>query len=70
MRPTLGQDAAVDALEKVGQPVVRIALGEPHDLGQEFFRWEIAVAIGGRDPRHQTLSISPTWRRARSRHAS
>jgi transaldolase / glucose-6-phosphate isomerase len=45
--PDARQDAAVDALEKVGQPIVRIALGEPHDLGQEFFRWEIAVAVAG-----------------------
>jgi len=37
----------VGALEKAGHPVVRIALGEPHDLGQEFFRWEIATAVAG-----------------------
>jgi transaldolase/glucose-6-phosphate isomerase len=41
------QDAAVNALEKAGHPVVRIALGEPHDLGQELFRWEIATAVAG-----------------------
>jgi transaldolase/glucose-6-phosphate isomerase len=41
------QDAAVLALEKAGHPVVRIALGEPHDLGQEFFRWEVATAVAG-----------------------
>ena len=45
--PDAEQDAAVDALEKAGHPVVRIALGEPHDLGQEFFRWEIATAVAG-----------------------
>ena len=45
--PDAAQDAAVDALENAGQPVVRIALAEPHDLGQEFFRWEIAVAVAG-----------------------
>ncbi len=38
------QDADVDALEKAGQPVVRIAVADKYDLGQEFFRWEIAIA--------------------------
>jgi transaldolase / glucose-6-phosphate isomerase len=37
-------DADVDALEKAGQPVVRIAVADKYDLGQEFFRWEIAIA--------------------------
>jgi transaldolase / glucose-6-phosphate isomerase len=45
--PDAAQDAAMGALEKAGHPVVRIALGEPHDLGQEFFRWEIAIAVAG-----------------------
>ncbi len=43
--PGAHQDAAVDALEKAGQPVVRIELQDPYDLGQEFFRWEIATAV-------------------------
>ncbi|MEW6129493.1 MAG: bifunctional transaldolase/phosoglucose isomerase [Acidobacteriota bacterium] len=41
------QDAAVAALEKAGQPVVRIAVGDVYDLGQEYFRWEIATAVAG-----------------------
>ena len=41
------QDAKVAALEKAGQPVVRIALADIYDLGQEFFRWEIATAVAG-----------------------
>lgn len=45
--PEAAQDAAVDALEKAGQPVVRISVGEPYDLAQEFFRWEIATAVAG-----------------------
>jgi transaldolase/glucose-6-phosphate isomerase len=45
--PDLEQDAAVDALEKAGQPVVRIAVAEPYALGEEFFRWEIATAVAG-----------------------
>jgi transaldolase/glucose-6-phosphate isomerase len=40
-------DAAVTALEKAGHPVVRIVLGGKFDLGQEFFRWEIATATAG-----------------------
>ena len=40
-------DAAVTALEKAGHPVVRIVLGSKFDLGQEFFRWEIATATAG-----------------------
>ena len=45
--PDPKQDAAVDALEKAGQPVVRIAVPDVYDLGQEFFRWEIATAVAG-----------------------
>ncbi len=40
-------DAAVEALEKSGQPVVKIVLPETLNLGQEFFRWEIATATAG-----------------------
>jgi transaldolase / glucose-6-phosphate isomerase len=40
-------DAAIETLEKSGQPVVRIVLAETANLGQEFFRWEIATAIAG-----------------------
>jgi transaldolase/glucose-6-phosphate isomerase len=45
--PDASQDAAVDAIEKAGHPVVRIALDDPYDLGEEFFRWEIATAVAG-----------------------
>jgi transaldolase/glucose-6-phosphate isomerase len=41
------QDAAVAALEKAGHPVVRITLPNIYNLGQEFFRWEIATAVAG-----------------------
>lgn len=40
-------EAAVAALEKAGQPVVRIVLPDKYNLGQEFFRWEIATAVVG-----------------------
>lgn len=41
------QDKKVDALEKAGHPVVRIAVPDRMHLGAEFFRWEIATATGG-----------------------
>lgn len=41
------QDAAVGALEAGGHPVVRIQLEDPMDLGQGFFRWQIATAVAG-----------------------
>ena len=45
--PDAGQDAAVEALEKAGHPVVRIVVKDIYDIGQEFFRWEIAIATAG-----------------------
>jgi transaldolase/glucose-6-phosphate isomerase len=41
------QDAALEALERAGQEVVRIAVASPDELGAEFFRWEIATAVAG-----------------------
>ncbi|HEX9636307.1 MAG TPA: bifunctional transaldolase/phosoglucose isomerase [Acidobacteriota bacterium] len=40
-------EPALAALERAGQPVVRIALGDRYDLGTEFFRWEFATAVAG-----------------------
>ena len=40
-------DAALAALEVAGHPVVRITLAGPDSLFQEFFRWEVAVAVAG-----------------------
>jgi transaldolase / glucose-6-phosphate isomerase len=45
--PDALQDAKVAALEKAGHPVVRIAVSDIYNLGQEFFRWEIATAVAG-----------------------
>jgi len=45
--PDPKQDAKIEALEKAGHPVVRIRLTDTYDLGQEFFRWEIATAVAG-----------------------
>jgi transaldolase/glucose-6-phosphate isomerase len=46
-KPNKAQDAAVAAIEKAGHPVVRISLPNIYNLGQEFFRWEIATAVAG-----------------------
>jgi transaldolase / glucose-6-phosphate isomerase len=40
-------DRQIAALEANGHPVTRIELNDKHDLGQEFFRWEFAVAAAG-----------------------
>jgi transaldolase/glucose-6-phosphate isomerase len=37
----------VTALRRAGQPVVTIQMDDRLDLGQEFFRWEIATATAG-----------------------
>src|SRR5205823_3671281 len=34
-------------LEAAGQPVVRIAIAGPSEIGEEVFRWEIATAAAG-----------------------
>jgi transaldolase/glucose-6-phosphate isomerase len=47
-------DRAVADLERAGQPVFRINLGGPYDLGREFFRWEFATAVAG-----SLLGINP-----------
>ena len=45
--PDKKQDEGVSALEKAGHPVVRIAVDETFDIGEEFFRWELATAVAG-----------------------
>jgi glucose-6-phosphate isomerase len=39
-----GLDSKLRALEAAGYPVIRLRLTNTYDLGQEFFRWEIATA--------------------------
>ncbi len=45
--PDAAQDAKLSALEKAGQPLIRIGVTDQYRLGQEFFRWEIATAVAG-----------------------
>jgi transaldolase / glucose-6-phosphate isomerase len=47
-------DARLAALEKAGHPVVRIVMKSIDHLGQEFFRFEMAVAVAG-----SVLGIDP-----------
>jgi len=42
-----GVSSKIDALRFAGHPVVTIILNDLYDLGQEFYRWEFAVATVG-----------------------
>jgi len=45
--PNAALDEKVSKLEQAGHPVVRIAVANRIQIGQEFFRWEIATAVAG-----------------------
>jgi transaldolase/glucose-6-phosphate isomerase len=45
--PDAAQDAAMVALQKAGQPVVRVGISGHLELGQQFFLWELATAVAG-----------------------
>jgi len=47
-------DDAIESLIEAGHPVVRINISDRLDLGQEFFRFEIATAVAG-----SILEINP-----------
>jgi transaldolase/glucose-6-phosphate isomerase len=47
-------DHQVERLRQAGHPVVTIQMDDCLDLGQEFFRWEMAVAVAG-----SILDINP-----------
>jgi transaldolase/glucose-6-phosphate isomerase len=42
-----GLDTLAADLEAAGHPVIRIEIADPIDLGAEFVRWEVAIAIAG-----------------------
>jgi transaldolase/glucose-6-phosphate isomerase len=52
--PDTAQKQKLELLKSAGHPVVEIELADTYDLGQEFFRWEIATAIAG-----SILKINP-----------
>ena len=45
--PDPDQDHALEALAAAGQPVLRIDVESPAELGAEFYRWQIATAAAG-----------------------
>jgi transaldolase / glucose-6-phosphate isomerase len=45
--PEPGVDDKLKALEAAGHPVIRLALNDEYDLGEQFYLWEIAVAAAG-----------------------
>ncbi|KUG08112.1 hypothetical protein [Solirubrum puertoriconensis] len=44
----------LERLEQAGHPVITILMNDPLDLGQEFFRWEVATAVAS-----AVLEINP-----------
>lgn len=52
--PDTAQKQQLDVLKNAGHPVVEIELADTYDLGQEFFRWEVATAVAG-----SILKINP-----------
>jgi transaldolase/glucose-6-phosphate isomerase len=45
--PDARQDEGIGELQKANHPVIVISVADVYDLGQEFFRWELATAVAG-----------------------
>jgi transaldolase/glucose-6-phosphate isomerase len=45
--PKPGVKEALQALEDAGHPVIRLAMNDEYDLGEQFYLWEIATAAAG-----------------------
>ncbi len=45
--PQPGVDEKLQALEAAGHPVIRLAMNDQYDLGEQFYLWELAVAAAG-----------------------
>jgi transaldolase/glucose-6-phosphate isomerase len=45
--PDTAQDKAIAALEKAGQPVIRVTLNGHQEIAEQFFLWEFATAVAG-----------------------
>lgn len=45
--PQPGVDEKLRALESAGHPVIRLAMNDEYDLGEQFYLWEVAVAAAG-----------------------
>ncbi|HET9017087.1 MAG TPA: bifunctional transaldolase/phosoglucose isomerase, partial [Thermomicrobiaceae bacterium] len=46
-QPHAHTDAFLEALEREGQPVIRLRMTDEWQLGAEFLRWEFATAVAG-----------------------
>jgi transaldolase/glucose-6-phosphate isomerase len=45
--PQTGTDEKLRALEAAGHPVIRLAMNDRYDIGEQFYLWEIATAAAG-----------------------
>jgi transaldolase/glucose-6-phosphate isomerase len=45
--PANGTDEKLRALEAAGHPIVRLAMNDAYDIGEQFYQWEIATAAAG-----------------------
>ena len=45
--PKAGVKEALQALQDAGHPVIRLAMNDEYDLGEQFYLWEIATAAAG-----------------------
>ncbi|HET9029582.1 MAG TPA: bifunctional transaldolase/phosoglucose isomerase [Candidatus Aquilonibacter sp.] len=45
--PHPGTDEALADLQAAGHPVIRLAMNDEYDLGEQFYTWEIATAAAG-----------------------
>ncbi|MGD0966690.1 MAG: bifunctional transaldolase/phosoglucose isomerase [Candidatus Aquilonibacter sp.] len=45
--PKPGVKEALQALEDAGHPIIRLAMNDEYDLGEQFYLWEIATAAAG-----------------------
>ncbi len=45
--PQPGVNEKLEALEAAGHPVIRLAMNDEYDLGEQFYLWEVAVAAAG-----------------------
>lgn len=45
--PDAADEAKLAALETAGHPIIRLAMNDAYDLGEQFLRWELATAFAG-----------------------
>jgi transaldolase / glucose-6-phosphate isomerase len=45
--PATGTDEKLKALQAAGHPVIRLAMNDGYDIGEQFYLWEIATAAAG-----------------------